>query len=352
MLHSKDHYVAQFNTRFERPIVKGYDGILVGNGCLAAVHWQPRNYKVQLNHADLIGLTQCLSFEMIFQRPITELSGSLLSELHMDQGYYEVQYQKKEAVGKASWCYRGKVGGSPEEQALDYGSFRMESYVHPHQDIYRLNYNGDGPVHQPNAITFELSGILKEQGCTNYDIQEDGLLLNLQINEQTFSLRLQADAGNWEIPNAPITQFSLVGDLQHFSTLSIQTSFNHNPIITNDRDEKEQLRNYWQNFWERSYVDAGHPYLNALYHSSLFNLGASSKGQRFVPFNGGLNLWNNNLRYWGDHVWCHNQSQVYLGLNACNHSDLSENFITWILGEQNAARALAKERFSCGGVHY
>ena len=109
---------------------------------------------------------------------------------------------------------------------------------------------------------------------------------------------------------------------------------------------------YWASFWDRFFVDAGHPYLTALYHVALYELGITSRGSRPVKFNGALNLWNEHYREWGSPFWCHNQSEVYLPVYAANHAELADNFHDWIVRVHPEARKAARKFFQVQGAYY
>ncbi|MBI4323793.1 MAG: hypothetical protein HY674_00855 [Chloroflexi bacterium] len=97
-----------------------------------------------------------------------------------------------------------------------------------------------------------------------------------------------------------------------------------------ERDGAESLlkrhRDFWRDFWRRSFVHVSDDYLENLYYLHLYLMGSASRGRYPAIFNGALFTWNHDVRQWvNPHHW--NTQQAYWSLNAANHSELMRPYL-------------------------
>ena len=93
-------------------------------------------------------------------------------------------------------------------------------------------------------------------------------------------------------------------------------------ITLKNLDAVKQTHNQWWNdFWNRSFVHIGDDYLENLYHIRRYLMAAGSRAEYPIIYHAGLWQWNRDVRNWGALMgW--NQLNTYVGLHAQNDCDL------------------------------
>ncbi len=106
------------------------------------------------------------------------------------------------------------------------------------------------------------------------------------------------------------------------------------------RQEKDE---WYRNFWSNSFVKLGDDYLENIYYLRRYLMGAGSRGEFPVAFNGGLWRWNRDVLNWGTpHHW--NVQQQYWGLCAQNDCQLMKPYLDTYFKMIPFAEDLAKEK--------
>lgn len=95
----------------------------------------------------------------------------------------------------------------------------------------------------------------------------------------------------------------------------------------NVAESKASHQEWWQNFWEKSFVKLGDNYIENIYYLKRYLMGSSSRGKYLSPFNGGLWVWNHDIRQWcTPHHW--NTQESYWGLAAQNDCELLKPYLS------------------------
>lgn len=90
---------------------------------------------------------------------------------------------------------------------------------------------------------------------------------------------------------------------------------------------KASHQEWWQKFWEKSFVKLGDNYIENVYYLKRYLMGSSSRGKYLSPFNGGLWVWNHDIRQWcTPHHW--NTQESYWGLAAQNDCELLKPYLS------------------------
>lgn len=90
---------------------------------------------------------------------------------------------------------------------------------------------------------------------------------------------------------------------------------------------KESHNDWWRSFWEKSFVKLGDSYTENLYYLRRYLMGSSSRGKYLSPFNGGLWVWNHDIRQWcTPHHW--NTQESYWGLATQNDCELMKPYLS------------------------
>lgn len=369
-------YLRQYETVFRQPIREGGNAVAVGNGDLAAVGWQPEHLTWMLNKCDISGnASQAARLTIETPQPLTARIGTLETRLSLAEATMTVTYEGGKLPEESGWVWRGKSGPQPKVTDADQGTVRATAYVPEGRNVFLLSYAETAKVAHP--LTFVLERWLQPELGGKLTARVEGNTLALVYSDfkdnagyaQSYAAVLAYDGFAGAVPakvsetRATLTLptgTSLSGRLAIAVVTSLEAA---DPLAAATqlatatlKEEEAKLRaahlSYWSAFWDALFVDAGHPYLNALYHVSLYELGISSRGKRPVKFNGALNLWSEKARTWGAGYWCHNQSESYLQCYTANHAELADNFHDWIARVRPEAVKAARQKFQVDGAYY
>jgi alpha-L-fucosidase 2 len=105
----------------------------------------------------------------------------------------------------------------------------------------------------------------------------------------------------------------------------------------------------WKSIWERSFMDYGDDYLNALWHLTMFYANASQGGKYPGRFNNGMWSWDSDVQNWNFYFhW--NQQQIFWPLNAAGFHDLVNPYLDFRFRSLPRAQKDAREIFNSDGA--
>jgi len=366
-------YLKQYEAVFLRPITEGGSAVPVGNGDLAAVAWQPDHLTWMLNKCDIGGTSQAARLVIETPQKISERIGRLETRLSLADATATIRYQGGLLPQDAGWVWRGVNGPLPVVKDTDQGTVAVRFYVPNGRNVFLLSYNEEAKVPHPITVAFE-RWVQEEFGKqVKAQVRDNTLAITYTLDHEGYAasyaavLAFDGFAGatlaqpsplraTLNIPASPKVSgriaVAVVTSLEAADPLEAATKLAVSTLQEPEEAILAQHRQYWTAFWDRLFVDSGHPYLNALYHMSLYELGITSRGKRPVKFNGALNLWSEKYRTWGSGYWCHNQSETYLQTYAANQIELSDNFHAWIAGVRPEAVKAARKNFQIDGAYY
>ena len=391
-------YLKQYEPVFLKPITEGRNAVPVGNGDLAAVAWQPGHLAWMLNKSDIGGAASQVA-RLVIETPdkIAGRIGRLETRLSLAEAAAAITYTGGLLPKEADSIWRGKSGPRPKVTDKDLGSVQARFYVPNGRNAFLLNYKEEAKIPHPVAFVFE-RWIQKEYGnkvsasvhgntlAITYTI--DGPEHTVQYNRNQSEIaefqRVNRQDDRYAFSYAAVLAFdgfsgatlnqvsplrttlaipamavisgriaiAVVTNLEASDPLEAATRLATETLQTPATELWEQHLGYWNSFWGRLFVDAGQPYLNALYHMAIYELGITSRGKRPVKFNGALNLWNETARTWGAKYWCHNQSESYLACYPANQPELADNFHDWIAKVRPETIRAAQKSFQVEGAYY
>ena len=369
----REGYLKQFDPIFLRPIREGQNALPVGNGDLAAVIWQPEDLVVMLNKCDVGGTSQVGRLRIETPVKLADRVGRLTSRLSLYEATADVTYEGGKLPGSAGWVWRGRYGRAPKPEERDQGTVRVRAWVPNGQNVFLLKYEEEGKTPHELTVFFERWVQKEFGGEVTASVKGDALAIVYEPRTEAdaqpyaavlafdgFAGALLEEAGDVGAKlSMPAAQkfagriaVAVVTQAEDEDYLQAATKLARATLREDETELRAQHLSYWRSFWGKLFVDAGHPYLTALYHLALYELGITSRGARPVKFNGALNLWNERYRVWGAGYWCHNQTESYLPVYAANHPELADNFHDWIARVRPEAVKLARKRFSTEGAHY
>lgn len=365
-------YVRQFDPIMLRPIVEGGNALPVGNGDLAAVIWQPGDLTVMLNKCDIGGTSQAARLTVRTPDKLADRVGTLESRLSLYDATASIAYEGGKLPQDTGGSWRGR-GAAPKPTDKDFGTVKATAYVPNGRNVFLLDYREEAKSAHPVTLIFE-RWIQNEYGDkVAATVNDKTLAITYAMKEKSGAVDYVAVLAFTGFEGATLQQLgpvqtavnipagaviagriavAVVTKNEAADPLAAATKLAQDTLRADPATLRKEHQAYWQSFWDKLFVDAGHPYLTALYHMSLYELGITSRGRRPVQFNGALNLWNEATRMWGDGYWCHNQSEAYLQVYAANHVELADNFHDWIVRVRPEAMKAAMKYFGVQGAHY
>ena len=101
----------------------------------------------------------------------------------------------------------------------------------------------------------------------------------------------------------------------------------------------------WKSIWNRSLMDYGDDYLNALWHLTMFYANASQGGKYPGRFNNGIWSWSRDVQNWNFYFhW--NQQQISWPLNAAGFHELVTPYLDFRFNSLPEAKKDAKKLFN------
>ena len=105
----------------------------------------------------------------------------------------------------------------------------------------------------------------------------------------------------------------------------------------------------WKGIWNRSLMDYGDDYLNALWHLTMFYANASQGGKYPGRFNNGIWSWSRDVQNWNFYFhW--NQQQISWPLNAAGFHELVTPYLDFRFNSLPEAKQDAKKLFNSNGA--
>lgn len=339
-------YIRRHNVIYETPPAEGWEGFPLGNGSLGGPLWtNSHGFVFQVNHTD--------SYELPDPENLDEPWAILRS-----CGRLTMEY----AVPFQDWLYLRDFQGrlSLSDATADFvsrsafGDFQTLGYVLADSPVvvfdcradYSATLGGNGA---PVRINLEHWGsrvcgwwytrLSGDAGaglgdCSAYvdgqdiciDIPFRGVSVSLRcrvigaessarvVHGHQASIEVASSARqDFQILLACVTSHS-VSDPAEAARAAIEAAAAKSDRLSSHRE-------WWRAYWNRSFLKVGNDYYENLYYLHLYLMGCSARG-KFPPlFNGGLWIWNHDVRNWvNPHHW--NEQQPHWCLAAANRVDL------------------------------
>ena len=111
-------------------------------------------------------------------------------------------------------------------------------------------------------------------------------------------------------------------------------------------------RQWWRDFWSKSFVDVGDPLLERYYYGSLYLMASCSRNPKFPPSLFGNWTTADGPSWQADYHLNYNHQAPWWGVFAANHPELAEPYDAPILDYLPTARTNAQELLKVRGVYY
>ncbi|WP_242135598.1 glycosyl hydrolase family 95 catalytic domain-containing protein [Aestuariivivens marinum] len=357
-------YLTKHDIVYKTPAYEGFEGFPIGNGDLGGMVWNTKNgIEIQINKNDL------------FDQPNAESEATLRggARLSVDLG-----------VPAFEWLYLDDFDGrlSLRNANVSIGSKtpfsenEITSWVAVNKNVWIVNIKSKSKKGEDNS---KIRVALERWGSRTFAGWYGGYSKNTNIGlgntqtkvkgrdiilEETFkglqftvACRILGAIAN---PNTiSDNRVELTTNSKNSHNLTVMVS-----LVTSNESkhptssaialldtveqqsiskEKEEHQQWWDDFWNRSFVHLGNDYIENLYYFRRYLMASASRGKYPVVFNGGLWTWNHDVRNWvTPHHW--NTQQQYWGLAAQNDTELMLPYINTYFSLMPQAEDHAKMR--------
>ena len=336
-------YLSRHDIVYKTPAYEGYEGFPIGNGDLGGMVWNNKNgIEAQINKNDL------------FDEPNEESQSTLRGGAHLSIDLGTPAYD---------WMYLSNFDGrlslkNAEVTLVAKTSFKesnLTSWVSTEKNVwfFQIKTSDISPIIERTKIRVSLErwgsrafpgwyGQYSQNttiglGGTQLKIEGKDIVLEQGFKGLRFAVvcRILGENSTPEIISSHRAELETDSKGNHDLTVMVtmvSSNESDNPaksaIELLDRSEiktiqkiKEDHQQWWNNFWEQSFVHLGNDYVENIYYLRRYLMGSSSRGKYPVVFNGGLWTWNHDVRNWvTPHHW--NTQQQYWGLCAENDCEL------------------------------
>nr|WP_121271958.1 trehalose hydrolase [Pedobacter schmidteae] len=115
---------------------------------------------------------------------------------------------------------------------------------------------------------------------------------------------------------------------------------------------KQKHEVWWKDFWGRSNVRIGDPFIEKYYYASQYLFGATSRGNKFAPGIWGPFVTRDSSAWGGDYHLNYNYQAPYWAAYSSNYIDQTDNFDQPLLDYMDKGLQHAKDLLQIKGIYY
>jgi len=133
-----------------------------------------------------------------------------------------------------------------------------------------------------------------------------------------------------------------------------ESAINEAGQLSNSSIEKIRLthENWWKEFWSRSNVQIGDPFLEKYYYASQYLFASTSRAKKFAPGLWGSFITQDSTAWGGDYHLNYNYQAPYWAAYSSNYIDLTDNFDQPLLDYMEKGEVHAKTLLNIKGIYY
>ena len=378
------NYMSKHDIVYLSPSEKNYDGFPIGNGDMGAMAWTPPDkIHFQINKCDTWDDSPPGSFgawEETRNSDKSEKYTSLRScgELSIIPGLpvfdwmYLDDFEGRLSLGKAeaSWLAEGPLGRAecqafvahdPAVVVVHYSDSLSEA-VARRVELARWGSRVFEHWYAMIKRDYLLGPEGTEAGCDGDEIWIEQPLRGMNFamvckicGTDAVSALRNSRTAEFELPPAKNCEFTLF-----VATVTSEEAENpleaaREKVRAASREGLTKItkyhRDYWSDFWSKSFVDLSDDYLTNLWYMNVYQVGSSSQGKYPPHFISSLWSGNRDIRPW-NHYYHWNQQQYTWPLNSSGHHDLMLPYAKWRLEGLPIAVNDAKNTYDCQGAVY
>lgn len=353
---------------YTRPVTRPEEGMPIGNGRMGTLVWTvPSSLKFQLNRVDVFGNSSASN--SFFERNTDYCGGTGFVEVDFGQDVFSAP-----AFQQHLSCYEGVVATAGRNVST-------RGLIWEKEDVLALEINDQRGTSLPVTTTLQMLRMPVTRKGSHLALSKlrregDYIILTQEFREDDYycSSALVAAVDNRVVEAEQNTATSirlraLPGNPVLTMYAATAASFNPSEDVVKAAVSKLEAarqkgftsllhdnRSWWQQFWQRSYIQLHSPdkqadYVSQHYAWYLYVMGSSSRGLFPVKFNGMLWSTNGDDRKWGHLYWGANQSCLYNALFQTNHLDLLDPMFDMYSRAYDSYATAARQQWGSQGIY-
>lgn len=370
-------YLRRHDIVYNRPALKGYEGLPIGNGSMGGLVYHTANQMLMnINHTDAISFAPDGNFkawaweseeknttpyscgQLKFVSPLPLFDWVYLEEyeerVNLADGvltckaktpFSNLQYKMYAPAGKA--CLVLEVTLEQQEEAglsIQLEKWGSANFFHHYEQVVK--------THSKGLMGTQCRAEKNAAVVTHTQTGSASALVAVAVGEE-YKIEKQSSHG---------VTLQFAPQKTHAFTLYIggaaakdaaNAAANAKQAVNTAQANADLYKNHlqhWHGFWQRSFVHIPDEYIENLYYIHLYQLGCCSMGQHPITF-AGLWGWFKDSRNWG-HFYHWNHQQTYWGLESANHPQLQSNYLNYRFAMLPNAKQDAKNLFGSEGAFY
>ena len=346
-------YLSKHDLVFLSPPREGWEGLPLGNGSFGGPLWAAEDGLIfQANHTDTFELPDPQGGEQKAGWTVLRSCGRLRIQhsVPMHNWLYLDDFEARLSLSDAEACFAARTA---------FGRFETTAYIHAgapvavfrHHAAYAGDLAGTGaPIrillerwgsrvfgwwynHIQGGASFSLGNTEAradgDDACLETTFRGVRVALRCRVIGKEVTAHVNhSHQAEITVRAAPQQDFAilLACVTSHESTDPAASAKAAIEAAAAKSDLAVEHRQWWAQFWSRSFVHISQDYFENLYYLHHYLMGSSCRGKHPPLFNGGLWTWNHDVRNWvNPHHW--NEQQSFWCLPAANRADLLRPYL-------------------------
>lgn len=354
---------------YNKPVMRSEAGQPIGNGKMGSLVWTtPQALRFQINRVDIFGNNS--ESNNFFQRNTDYCGGA---------GFVDIDFQSNEDIFTDKTfrqhlsCYDGTV--TTEGQNV-----KTISLIWSDLDVMAVRIDDSRSKRTPLVVNLRtLRHPLTRRGdhsaISKIEVIGDKILLTQEFtegdyyNKSVVAISIPDNEVRAWIANDTEAKLSPGINKREFTVL-VSSAATFDPKFDVTRKAIQQLdiaekkgyaeivessKKWWQSYWEKSLcqLSSNDGIANSIekyYNYYLYLMGATSRGEYPVKFNGMLWTTEGDKRNWGGFYWGANQSCLYDALFAANRIDLLDPMFKMYSNMKESCEVAADKIWGSKGI--
>ncbi|WP_425551168.1 glycosyl hydrolase family 95 catalytic domain-containing protein [Actinoallomurus vinaceus] len=353
-------YLSKHDLVYNRPNTNPAYGLTVGNGRTGAMVWNQNGLTMQVSGADL-------SEQSAYAAGLV----NLYSTPGMDTGYSTYQQRLSLYDGTLTTTYDSDrtvtVMGSPNSEVMGI-----------HVDDHRTNVSSvalDLSLWDPSTVT-NVGDVPNLDTWKTYSTFADSNGVGISRGQadpnnfgSTLAATVEGASYTSQVVNGSKVRLTITPSSSYtvwFTAASRRGAANHDSVAqarsqlagvksTGYATTLNNYRNWWHDFWQRSFVQysglsGDADYLENVYYLATYMIASGGYGDYPFHFINGVYRSTGDQTKWSYGYWYWNQRDVYNSFLASNHADLLSTFNRLYSRNQGALKSYTNTRYGVDGL--
>ncbi|GIG92224.1 hypothetical protein Pen02_71600 [Plantactinospora endophytica] len=354
------NYMSKHDIVYNRPNTNPIHGLTVGNGKTGAMVWNQNGLSMQVSNVDLAQ-----------QSTYAAGNVNLFSNPQMDTGYTTFQQRLSLYDGTLTTKYDNNrtvtIMGSPNSEVMGINVQDTRSGVTSvglDLSLWDLN-SVQNIADVPNLTTWRTASTFADStgvGISRGQADPNNFGYTLAATVEGASYTSQTVNGTRVRLNITPTSnytiwFTAASRINSPGLNSVQQAKNQLAAVkaTGYATTLNNYRNWWHNFWAKSFVQYSNSggdadYLENVYYLATYMIAAGGFGNYPLHFINGVFRATQDNSKWSNGYWYWNQRDVYNSFLASNHVDLISGFNRLYSRNLSALKSYTTTRYGSDGL--